>query len=336
MSKRKVTLAINNITNCLNQLKKNNPAVFDKTLRTLGVNKIVFERCYSLELYRLSNIYDCLDILDELYDYDGDKLITLARNIRKVFQKYNVVQPVSKSKGKTKPKKNTAKKNKTVLASERLLKKIDARASGECCLCATFNELSKIAQKDFISLMRKRYPNICGYKLSKEKVKSWRDEYDQIVKTFIPVLRKHDRSILNFHIVFELRLPKFRTDLDADEYVYSDAVIVGDDGFVVLEFKQRDTSDSKAIDYFCSQALKYIKRLRFHKIGRRQSYRYTYLICTKENENKVWIYDDKEDFWFGNPKGVAEDICTEFFDNVNPNDDIEEWLTAGFREKRAK
>ena len=49
MSKRKVTLAINNITNCLNQLKKNNPAVFDKTLRTLGVNKIVFERCYSLE-----------------------------------------------------------------------------------------------------------------------------------------------------------------------------------------------------------------------------------------------------------------------------------------------
>ena len=332
MSRRKVTLAINNIFNNLDELKVNNPSIFDKTLKTLGFTKVVYERCYSLGLYRLNNIFNRLSELAELYDYDGDKLITLSRNIRKVYRKYNVVEKTIKPKT-NKPK---SKKKISSISNKRLLNNIDNRANGVCCLCATFKELSKINRNNFISLMKKEYPRICEYDLTKERIKSWQDEYDQIIKTFIPVFKRRRKKLLDFHIIFEMKLPKIRTNLGSDKYVYSDAVIVGDDGFVVLEFKQRDASDVEAINYFCSQALKYIKRLRFHKKGRLQKYRYTYLVLTNEPEINVWTYDDKEDFWYGNTRGVAEDICSEFFDKVKPINDIEEWLTAGFKEKKSK
>ena len=338
MSKRKVTLAINNITIYLNELNENDPTVFNKTLKALGVNKIVYERCYSLKLYRLANIYDCLDILAELYEFDGDKLTTLARNIKKVHKENIFVQTSKKAKSKTKGNKTHLKNPPQKVpnsSNERLLRKIDARANNECCLCATFNELSKISQKEFISLMKRQYSNICSHKLSLNRVNSWKDEYNQITKEFIPVFKEFYRNLLNYHIVFELKLPLDPKDLSLDKYVYADAVIVCDNGFVVLEFKQRKKD---VVDFYWKEALKYVHRLRYHKVGRLQNFKYSYLVCTLEKEDGLWFYENKKHFWFGNSKNVAEDISVEFeyVLSAKPCDDIERWLTAGFKEKKVK
>ena len=91
-----------------------------------------------------------------------------------------------------------------------------------------------------------------------------------------------------------------------------------------------------AVDQFSEQAQKYVKRLRFHKIGKSQRQRYTYLVFTKEKEEGVWIFKDKDDYWYGNPKGIAIDLVDDFFESNVPYDDIEEWLNAGFKEKHRK
>ena len=209
--------------------------------------------------------------------------------------------------------------------------RISETANNNCCLCVTFRDFLQMDQAEFIETMKANYYTICDYPLTKGKVKSWRDEYNQIKRTFIPVFQEYDDDILDFHIVFELQLLLDPKDLDLHKYVYADMVIVGDDGFVVLEFKQRDT---KVVEHYWREPLKYVHRLRYHKVGRHQSNRYAYIVCTKETEDGIWYYKDKKDFWYGNPKSVAEDLCSQFFDNNEPCEDIERWLNAGFREKR--
>ena len=154
-----------------------------------------------------------------------------------------------------------------------MVDRISESSENNCCLCTTFREFLLINQEEFIRLMKTNYYNMCNHDLSKGKVKSWRDEFNQIKNAFIPVFKKFDDGILDFHIIFELQLPLDPKDLDLDEYVYADAVIVGDDGFVVLEFKQRD---AEVVNYYWKEALKYVHRLRYHKVGRRQSNRYSY------------------------------------------------------------
>lgn len=212
-----------------------------------------------------------------------------------------------------------------------MVDRISESSENNCCLCTTFREFLLINQEEFIRLMKTNYYNMCNHDLSKGKVKSWRDEFNQIKNAFIPVFKKFDDGILDFHIIFELQLPLDPKDLDLDEYVYADAVIVGDDGFVVLEFKQRD---AEVVNYYWKEALKYVHRLRYHKVGRRQSNRYTYIVCTKEKENGIWCFKDKEDFWYGNSRSVADDLCSQFFKDNYPCTDIAWWLNAGFKEKR--
>ena len=322
--------SINKITKQLSRVKETGDTeLFEKTLKEAGASPYCYNHAKKLGLSTINDIYVNLDRLIIVYKYVQTRLKNLAENIEKICFSY---LKASKSK-KTKVVKSKKKQVKVQTnLSNSLLKKIDDRANG-CCLCCTFSELARMSEIDFASLMKKQYPNICDYKLSKEKIKSWIDEFKQFTSVFIPVFKKQSREILDFHIIFELQLPKFRTDLESQEYVYSDAVIVGSDGFVVLEFKQRD---SNSVDVFVSQALKYIKRLRYHRIGRKQTHRYTYLVCTKEKNDGVWCYDDKENFWFGNSKSVANDLLSQFFDDNEPFEDIKEWLAAGFKEKRSK
>lgn len=327
MSKRKASLAVNLISNYLDELHSKKPEIFNKTLKQLGVNKIVSDKCYSVGIFKLKDLYASLETIKESYNYDGDRLWTLKKHIQKIYEKQLKIKSVKSIK----VKKITTPPHKKALHHSRLISIIESRSSDECCLCATFRELVKLTEKEFIDLMRFQYKKICKFKLDKGRVNSWRDEYREIIKHFIPIFRHHDKNILDFHIIFELKLPLVRTDLSVEQYVYCDAVIVGDDGFVVLEFKQRDAD---VVDHYWKEALKYIKRLRFHNIGRKQHFRYTYLVCTAEPEINVWCYDNKEDFWFGNSQSVAKDMCTQFFDLTVPNTDIHGWLTAGFREKR--
>lgn len=331
MSQRKVTLAINNIRKSIVFLKTKDSRVFDKTLKTLGVYKPVYERSYSYGIYRLSDVEKRIDDLGEIYDHNGDRLISLSRNIREICKKYPGWNQLNTSTTSIAPKKQPIKGAKQS-SHDRTINKISSRAH-DCCLCLTLSELSKISEKDFISLMKAEFKNVTGHKLEGSRTKSWRDEYRQFVNVFIPIFRRYDRNILNFHIIFELKLPLELTNLDSGNYVFADAVIVGDDGVVVFEFKQLDSS---TIKYDAKQALKYMHRLRYHKISSRQHERYTYIVYTKETDSQVYCYDNKRDFWYGNPRGVARDLCTQYFDNDVPCEEIEEWFSAGFWKKRKK
>ena len=323
--------ALKRINNHITKLLEAKETSFlNRKLKEIGASPYCYNYAYKIGLMTLNDIYVSINQLVKKYNYVQSRLKNLADNISKISTAH--LKGVKKRAAKTNKTPTNTKKEK-VKTNTTIINRIKKRTSEYCCLCSTFSELSKISEKDFVGLMKKQYPIICGYKLSKERVKSWRDEFNQLTHEFIPVLKKYDKNIMNFHVVFEMKMPMRVTDLEYEEFVYADAIIVGDDGFVVLEFKQRDSS---VVDHFVTQAVKYIHRLRFHRIGRKQSFRYTYMVFTKETKNGVWCYDNKEDFWFGNSKSVAEDMCTQFFDSNSPIQDIGEWLEAGFKEKHAK
>lgn len=332
MSQRKVTLAINNIRKSIVFLRSKDNRIFYKTLKTLGVYKLVWERSYSYGIYRLSDVESSLNNLDKIYENNGDRLTSLSRNIREICKKYPGGNQLNSSVLKTDITSNNVSKSNKNSSHDKSIDRIQKRTSN-CCLCLTLLELSKISEQDFIKLLKVNFNSVTGHKLEGSRTKSWRDEYRQFKNVIIPIFRRYDKEILNFHIVFELKLPLELTNLESGKYVFADAVIVGSDGVVVFEFKQLDSS---TIKYDAKQALKYMHRLRYHKISAHQHERYTYIIYTKETDAQVYCYDDKKDFWYGNPKGVAKDLCTQYFDNDTPNEDIEEWLSAGFWKKRSK
>ena len=443
MSSRKRTLAINNTNKSLNVLRENVPEIFSKTLFELGVNKSTRERLNLIGIKTLEDVYKHYDFIQGEYNFDGEKLTRLSRQIREICKKYldsqslatlsnktvnslkntgktcnfrkndsnslrekysflplktkrtleelleqNKVKAIAFKNGEIKEllsyskknrilnfsngeevcfytidssiseyslekkaetksdktnytktqatkaiRKTTQKSVKTSPEIEALSNEIFMRVNDECCVCATFKELLALGEQGFMTLMEKQYKYVCFYPLEKSRKKSWRDEYRQLTQVFIPIFKRHDKNILNYHVLFEMKLPMDVKDLDSEEYIYADVVVVGDDGFVVLEFKQQDAG---GVDKFQRQATKYIHRLRFHRIGRHQHHRYSYLVFTKENREDVWCYGDKKDFWFGNSKNVAKDMCYEFFDCTEPNSNIEEWMTAGFKQKWVK
>lgn len=332
MSQRKVTLAINNIRKSIVFLRLKDNRIFEKTLKTLDVYKPVYERSYSYGIYRLSDVEKRIDDLDEIYEHNGDRLISLSRNIREICKKYPGGNQLNSSSTLTGNKKNSVTKKVRTSSQDKIISKIKSRTNN-CCLCLTLLELSKINEKDFIALMKSNFNNVTGHKLETSRIRSWKDEYKQFANVFISKFKRYNKNILNFHIIFELRLPLKLTNLDSGNYVFADAVIVGEDGVVVFEFKQLDSS---TIKYDAKQALKYMHRLRYHKISSHQHKRYTYVVYTKETDDQVYCYDNKRDFWFGNPEGISKDLCTQYFDNDIPCTDIEEWLSAGFWKKRIK
>ena len=244
--------------------------------------------------------------------------------------KNQTTQTVLSALPKRRAKSNKTKGNSS--AHKKLLKDIDSRANG-CCLCLTFRELLKIKESEFVSLMRNQYKHICGKKLSSSRISSWKDEYKQFKEIFIPVFRKEDPEILDFHVVFELKLPLDVKDLESNLFVFSDAVIVGDDCVAVLEFKRLD---STTIDFDYKQAKKYMHRLRYHKAARLQSEKYVYVVYTKEIGDTLYSYEDKDNFWFGSPRAVANDLCYQLFNGNVPCFDIGEWLDAGFKQKKQR
>lgn len=330
MSKKVVTLAINNIKEMLAFLKTTDEKIYEKTFRALKFHKPVYKRCYSYGLYRLSDIERSLDNLREIYNNDGDKLISLSKNIRTVYKKCCEGKNLSKKAAKEFTKKQKTITPKKAIVHDKLIKRINKKTH-ECCLCATLKELSKISEEDFIKIMKSNYRPLTGYKLEAAKLRSWRDEYHQFINTIIPIFNEHNKNILKFNILFELKLPQDLKNLDSNKFVFADAVIVGNDGIIVFEFKQLD---STSIEFDVKQAAKYMHRLRYHKTGAHQRKRYTYVVYTKEVDNQVHTFKKKRDFWFGSPKAVAIDLCSKYFDHDVSCLDIKKWLDAGFWKKR--
>ena len=202
-----------------------------------------------------------------------------------------------------------------------------------CCMCLRFKDFDSMTEAEFIHYMKLQYVLINPHKLSDRIVRSWEDEYLQIKKYFLPILKKQNKSFVNFHIIFELKLALDPADIDSGKFVYSDAVIVSDDGFVVLEFKQYDFD---IVETYWREANKYLKRLKRHKIGTKQHLKFVYMICTKANRDGVYPFKKARNFWYGNAKSVANDLCNNFFAKTKPFKDIEKWLSAGFWEKKQK
>ena len=320
--------AVKRINTRLSKLAaKGETAFLNKSLKDAGASPHCYSFASKKGLNTLMDVYGSLDKIVKRYGYVQCRLKNLADNIVKICD------PVLKGSMSAKPKdgiKEAPKKKSKISSSTR--SKISERAGDNCCLCIKINEMRKMTETDFVSLMKKQYRNICKFKLTPERVRSWKDEYRQFIDCFIPAFRKHDANTLSFYVVFELKLPKFRTDIESDEFIYADAVILGNEGVVVLEFKQREMV---VVEQFSSQALKYMKRLRYHRLVGRQPHKYTYLVYTKEKENHLDVLGKHKNFWYGNPKAVASDICTRFFNAESPYLDTDEWLNAGFKEKRS-
>lgn len=69
---------------------------------------------------------------------------------------------------------------------------------------------------------------------------------------------------------------------------------------------------------------------------RRQSYRYTYAICTKDKSKEIHTFNEKEKFWYGNSEVVAKHMVENFFENTKRYKRIKTWLTIGYKEKKTK
>ncbi len=76
--------------------------------------------------------------------------------------------------------------------------------------------------------------------------------------------------------------------------------------------------------------------MRFHKMRSSQKNRYAYIVYTKEKDNHLYCYEKNKNVWFGNPESVAKDICNQFLSENEPIEDIQKWLTVGFKEKKFK
>lgn len=337
MSKRKITLAINNIAKYLELFRQNVPNSFNKTLKTLGFHSIVTNECYPRKIYRLGDLEEALDCIDALYDFNEGRLTTLARNVKSAYNKCLEKEQGIVSKPKRKKQQISLKQliaqelKKSPKISKKLVERIKRQSNGKCCYCSTIKELSKIDESTFVAIMKSQYRAICNQRLEKSQIQSWRDEYRQLIRRFLPLFKRYDKDIMDFHIVFEYKLPLELKDLKSNNYVYPDALIVADNGFVVLEFKQRNNS---VAEIYQKQTMKYVHRLRYHKIGCHQKLRYGYMVATKEDDCQLYYFKGKKDFWFGNPDAVADDLCSRFFVESIPCFDIGQWLNAGFWEKK--
>ena len=328
---------LNNIKRFLIFLLRYKPDLKYEDLVDLGFNKITAQGCLKNGIYCLHDLNLKFNQLYNIYNFNNERLVAISHSLRKVARMHLTEEQFIeclnfKCIGQTVRTRDSYTAVSTLTPHEQMLEDIEER-SINCCLCITLKELLRITETEFIKLMRKKFKSLTGHDLEKSRTKSWRDEYKQFTKYFIPIIRKNNKNDVNFPVIFEYKLPLELTDLESKEYVYSDAIIVGEEGIVVLEFKQMN---SDGFQFHAKQALKYMHRLRYHKVSCRQHKRYTYVVYTEEKDDKVYSFGNKKDFWFGNPKGVAKDLCTQFFDSVNYCDDIGKWLSAGFWEKRSK
>ena len=88
MSQRKATLAINNIKKSVVCLRQYKPSIFNVSLEKLGVMKVVRNHCYDAGIKTLNDLDSALEILPYVYSEDGDRLISLSRQIRSICKKY--------------------------------------------------------------------------------------------------------------------------------------------------------------------------------------------------------------------------------------------------------
>lgn len=216
-------------------------------------------------------------------------------------------------------------------AKNNLINKINERSEAFCCACLTFNELKQLNKNEFIKIMKDNFPLICDYPLEKSRIESWKDEYEEITNIMIPQFEDFDSDFLDYYIIFEYQMPLDLKEPLLDEYVYADAIILHRDGFAVLEFKQK-TADCAYLCY--KTALKYVHRLRYQYAARKQKYKYSYLVCTKESANGLWCFKGVKNFSYGNTLNVSEDLITRFLVGSYPIEDITDWLESDFKRKR--
>ena len=88
MYKRKASFAKTNIFKALICLKEFEPRLFKKTFKQLGVKGVVLKHLNESGIDTLSTLYSSLDILDIVYSEDGNQLMTLYRNIKKICDKH--------------------------------------------------------------------------------------------------------------------------------------------------------------------------------------------------------------------------------------------------------
>ncbi len=85
MSSRTLSRKANEIENMLFELENN--YFLDAFLQDVGFSKQCYQRAYSYGLYTLDDIYSLdTDELKEIYEYNSNYLLTLAHNIRRVYE----------------------------------------------------------------------------------------------------------------------------------------------------------------------------------------------------------------------------------------------------------
>ena len=151
----------------------------------------------------------------------------------------------------------------------------------QCCWCGKIRAFLDTSKEDWLAAMEQHYHYVTPHKLVPGDVRAWENCWDVLHGALAGLGEPYP----DLHILFEYCLPgKVSREGQLSDYcVRADAIIVGRDTAVVLEFKNKPIPQDK-LPMFARQAKKYRTRLQKYHDESRGMRKWAVLVPTQSQD----------------------------------------------------
>lgn len=196
--------------------------------------------------------------------------------------------------------------NETILpCPETMIPHEACRYLGQYCYADSISNLMCMTEPQFIAHMKREYPRVTSYDLTREEVESWKRSYRLIKNAF-----KDAPNSSEAIVIFEYVLPagKFdRKDLFCDQVgCRPDIIILTKTIITIVEVKDRTMAGALDAKYQ-KQAQKYKRKLRQFHMASQDTKIKVMLVCLQEEDLSV----RESKTWFLSSDGFREKVLSQ-------------------------